>query len=487
MKTITCPAREVPIGCEADVVVAGAGSSGLIAALAAARQGVRVALVDRMSAPGGNLGPGYLGGATFGMNEAPLSALKGVAGEFYARVRQVMGDMPKIYAVVGHAASRVGIEMCREEGVKLVLSAYSSDPVMDNGRVRGLLVETKSGTIAIPAKAVVDATGDADVALRAGVNVRRVVEADAISTPARGEQPKDGDNLRNPKYRNWNDGQVYFYLGDAEIEKYAKFCEETRVELTDEQRQWAEQNLRIIWKGWPDPMIPLLKDGWESGEFQVEKEIRPNVIVALNNWFAMTGSRPNIMGGRAGIFGDYDTGNWEDVSMMEAEVRSVILDGVRYFRKRRVPGFENAFVLCIAPFFGARGGPFVEGEYTLTPREAYEGAKFDDVCLSQQYSPQMRTEGDWFDWPYRVLLPKGVDGLLVTGRGASFTRRGHDSSLRGRLRMIPLGEVAGLAAAIAANDTLAPRSIDVKKLQRAMLDGGYFLGDEDRLKQLGLG
>jgi len=485
-KTITVPQREVPTGYEADVVVAGAGCSGLLAAIAAAHQGARVALVDRMPTPGGNLGPGYIGGATFGMSDYPLSVLKGVAGEFYTRLREAMGDMPRIYAVVGHAASRVGVAMCEEAGVKLILSAYASDPIMDGDCVCGLLVETKSGTIAVPAKVVIDATGDGDLALRAGVPIRKVVSAEEISTPAPREHPQRGDNLRNPKYRNWNDGQVYFYLGDAEVAKYARFCEATRVELTDEQRQWAEENLRIIWKGWPDPMIPILKDGWESGEFRVEREIRPNVIVALNDWFARTGSRPNIMGGRAGIFGDYDTGDWEDVAMMETEVRSIIFDGVSYFRKRKVPGFEKAFVLVIAPFFGARGGPFMEGEYTLTPLEAYEGAKFDDVCVSQTYSPKMAKEDDWFDWPYRVLLPRAVDGLLVTGRATSFTRRGHDSSLRARQRMIMLGEVAGLAAAIAAKDDVAPRSLDVKKLQRAMLDGGYFLGDEARLGGLGL-
>jgi ribulose 1,5-bisphosphate synthetase/thiazole synthase len=485
-KTVIVPQKEVPVGYEADVVVAGAGCSGLMAALAAARKGARVALVDRMAAPGGNLGPGYFGGATFGMSDLPPAELSGVFGEFYSRMRKAMADMPNVYAVVSHAASRTGIAMCQEAGVKLILSAYASDPLMEGNRVCGLLVETKSGRIAIPAKVVIDATGDADIALRAGVTIRKVVSAEAISTPAQGEQPRDGDNLRNPKYRNWNDGQVYFYLGDAEIARYAKFCEQTKVELTDEQRQWAQKTLRIIWKGWPDPMIPILKDGWESGEFLVEREMRPNVIVALNDWFARGGSRPTIMGGRAGIFGDYDTGDWEDVAMMEAEVRSIIFDGVSYFRKRRVPGFENAFVLCIAPFFGARGGPFIEGEYTLTPLEAYEGAKFDDVCVSNHYSPGMKQEGDWFDWPYRVLLPKGVDGLLVTGRGTSFTRRGHDSSLRARGRMIQLGEVAGLAAAIAVKDGVTPRRLDVRKLQRATLAAGYFLGDEKRLKGLGL-
>ena len=71
-------------------------------------------------------------------------------------------------------------------------------------------------------------------------------------------------------------------------------------------------------------------------------------------------------------------------------------------------------------------------------------------------------------------------------RGASFTRRGHDSSLRGRLRMMALGEAAGVAAALSAAGGVTPRQLDVRTLQRALLDAGYFLGDEVRLGQLGL-
>jgi len=483
-KTITRPQRRVPIGCEVDVVVAGAGTSGLMAALAAAGQGARVALVDRMMALGGNFGPGMIGGATVGMTEADAgfdAAYKGVCGRFYKGMRAAMDDMPETYSVTSHAASYVAIQMCREAGIEVILSAYAADPIMEGSRVAGLFVETKSGTIAIPAKVVVDATGDADIARRAGAAMHGDVSAQEVMPDG---PLRDWATAGNPAFRRWNDGQVFFYLGEAEFAKYDAFCQ-TPVELTADQRHWADEHLRLRWKPWPDAMIPILKDGWETGEFVVEREVRHNVIVGLNNWFPYDLSRADIMGGRAGIFGEYDTGDWRDVSMMEIEVRNMVVDGVRYFRKKKVPGFERAFVLCMSPFLGARGGPFIEGEYTLTPLEAYHNARFPDVCLARgQHSADGRAGG--YDWPYRVLLPKRIDGLLVTGRGASFVGRGHDWHLRGRTNMAPLGEAAGLAAALAVKDGVQPRDIDVKKLQRAMLAGGYRLGDQARLKELGL-
>jgi hypothetical protein len=91
-----------------------------------------------------------------------------------------------------------------------------------------------------------------------------------------------------------------------------------------------------------------------------------------------------------------------------------------------------------------------------------------------------------YDVPYGMLLPKNVEGLLVTGRGASWERRGHDPAFRERSNMMALGEATGRAAAIAAADDVIPRNIEVRKLQQAMLESGYYLGDEARLTALGL-
>jgi hypothetical protein len=86
-----------------------------------------------------------------------------------------------------------------------------------------------------------------------------------------------------------------------------------------------------------------------------------------------------------------------------------------------------------------------------------------------------------------MLLPKKIDGLLVTGRGAGFLRRGHDPATRERTNMMALGQATGIAAALAAAKGLTPRKLDVKELQSTLIRAGYYLGDDERLAELGIG
>ncbi|MDP6110640.1 MAG: FAD-dependent oxidoreductase, partial [Planctomycetota bacterium] len=199
MEYVTEPAKQVPVARDVDVVVAGSGISGLFASLAAARHGARVVLVDRMGMPGGNIGPGRIVG--YGIGGSILSTqherrYTGVVAEFIERLNKDLDDVPYTYSTMSHGVSRVAANMFEEEGVELVLSAYAADPIMDGDRACGLFVESKSGRIAIKAKVVIDATGDADTAARAGAPVRRRVTVEEISQ----------DNVSaHPDHQHWND------------------------------------------------------------------------------------------------------------------------------------------------------------------------------------------------------------------------------------------------------------------------------------------
>jgi len=482
MKTLIRPAAEVPVAREVDVCVAGAGLSGVFAALGAARRGACVLVVDRMSAPGGNIGPGMIGGYGIGRwvrSTLHDGAFPGVIGEFFERFNREIADQPWVYATMSHTASRLATAMFEEAGVELALSAYASDPVMEDSLIRGLFVEGKSGTIAVLSNVVIDATGDADIAARAGAPVRRGATVAEMGWPDSGHMQGDASIPR------WNDGQVYFYVAEADFFKYAHFRTKP-FELSEADRRWARENLRIPWKGWPDSMIPILREGWESGEFQVERELRPNLRVALNDWFSESMARPGLIGGRAGIFGDYDTGDWRDVALMESAVRSMVIDGINFFRRKQVPGFENAYPLCMSPFLGARGGPCIEGEFVLTDEHLKNGLRVPDALYWTCAGAGKYGNKAGYEMPYRIMLPKNVDGLLVTGRGASYLRRGHDPGTRERSNMMALGQAAGVAAALCAELGVPPRALDVKRLQRALIEAGYHIGDEARLVELGL-
>jgi len=152
-----------------------------------------------------------------------------------------------------------------------------------------------------------------------------------------------------------------------------------------------------------------------------------------------------------------------------------------------VPGFERAYLYSMVPFLGARGGPCIRGVHTLTPEESIRGARFDDVMYVNIHEALHGGAPAGFDVPYRILVPEKVDGLLVTGRGAAYIRRGHDpSGMRCRPTMLLLGQATGLAAALAARAGLQPRHLAPRRLQRALLREGFFLGDLPRLKALKL-
>jgi len=166
--------KQVPVVAEAEVVVAGGGISGVVAAIAAAREGADVILIDRYGCLGGNIGPGmFSGGSNAIVHTFPNAlpeGLKGIAGEMVHRIEGYCEHrLGYHYFKDNQAVSYVLFKMMEESNVRLMLNTWVGDPIMAGNRVTGLFVENKSGTEAVSAKIVIDATGDADVAARAGV------------------------------------------------------------------------------------------------------------------------------------------------------------------------------------------------------------------------------------------------------------------------------------------------------------------------------
>ena len=184
------------------------------------------------------------------------------------------------------------------------------------------------------------------------------------------------------------------------------------------------------------------------------------------------------------------------ISRDEIQVRLDLFEQVQRW-KREVPAFEEAYLMFIAPYFGARGGPCVEGEYTVTYVDMKKGVRFPDALyrftstgwlrrlrLPEEPEPRAASEDClWTDFPYRAMVPKEVDGLLAVGRSASGIP---DTLLRDRMTVMHMGQAGGLAAALAVQRDTTLRELDVKLLQERLLGEGFFLGDRARLEQLGL-
>lgn len=505
------PAKRVPLLDEVDVILVGCGLSGTFAALAAARRGASVMVIERFGTVGGHLGPGGIlaagliewgpevtVGAGFSQLQAQLMRRIESLGGWVRRESEREGSMDFCREQRGTAAenyprnaalfSHVAQEMLHEHGARLLLSAYAGDPIVEDGRVRGVYIETKSGRVAVRAQVVLDATGDADLAHRAGAPTIRGVEMRPEWAPLI-HGPRS-----NPEYAIWNEVGLYYLVGGVDWGLFGDLLEAPHT-LSEEEAAWEVRTLGRTDGRVPRALIPLLKAAHERGEYHPQPFVAEHIYLG-GGLYRNGGHRFRRIGGLASsnmqAFGEVDTGDALAVAKLEADVRAQIHANVAFFR-RYVPGFQEAYVLHIAPYMGSRGGRCIAGEYTLTPDDMLAGRRFPDVIyLNYHEAAVAKRLGQAeprapYDVPFRILLPQGLDGLLVAGTGAAFLRRGHDpSSMRSKCSMMALGQAAGTAAALCVAAGVGPHGLDVRALQRALLGEGFFLGDDARLRELGL-
>ncbi len=472
------PTRERETACDVDVVVAGGGIAGVFAALGAARAGAETVLIDRFGSLGGNMGPGMISQGGIGSRPKPgtddwpeqtqvFGGMKGFAREFLKRHVEIAGERAG-NMVDANVASYLSLKMAEENGVTLMLSAYASDPILKGDRVCGLFVENKSGRQAVLAKVIIDATGEADIARRAGGPVIH---------------PKPEYRDIDPNHGPYGEG-LYYELAGLDADR----CEALKENVPEEDIQWVNQNVGAINErhSW---LAPYIRQALEHDEFKelfsegvFRREIPSIGIVPLllriieKNGTA-SGATSNLR---------FDWADQAVISKVEACSRISIYE-LSHFLKKYVPGFENSYLACIAPYFGERGGPCIEGEHVVTLDDFETGRRFPDVLYIYGHVSGGRDvktgEGKWTDLPFRALLPKRLDGLIAVGRSASAIP---DTLIRGRTKAMHMGEAGGIAAALASKQGITPKQLDVKELQRKLLEIGFHLGNDERLRELGI-
>lgn len=411
LRTILEAQRETPVVDEVDVIVAGGGPAGFAAAVAAARNGADVLLVERY---------GYLGGmATGGLVICLVETDRygyGICKEILERLRELGGA--RLNRAAGEptrwvqgsslngeeswffdpeALKYVAGEVVTESGADLLLHSLVVGSVTDGNHVQGLILEGKSGRQAVLGRVVVDATGDGDVAASSGA-------------PFSVDRHPWGINLE-------------FRIGGVDIEKSMRWKIENP-ELHDELMRKVEK---------------------DAGRIRWGRTVYDSVV-----W------------GHGPPFYDVDGLDGRHLTRVEVESRKRIVTAMRFFRDN-IPGFEDAFLMDIAPQTGVRETRRIIGEYTLTREDETIGRNFDDNIA-----------GGLFGIPYRCIVPKVVDGLLVAGRCMSAT---HEA--QGAVRNIPsclvTGQAAGTAAALAAKHGVTPRELDIHILREALKKQGVRL------------
>ena len=442
------PAKDIPVVHDVDVAVVGGGVAGSIAALAAARQGAKTLVIDRFSSLGGNMGVGLWAGASIHLAlsnpDAFPNGIGGVPADFADHVLQ--GEDRNVgfgaYFRDGQAIKAVLVEMLEDAGGEALLDAFVSDVIMDGDKVRGLFVETKSGTLAVKCKVAIDCTGTADVADRAG--------APLIVRPT---HPSAG---------------VCFAVNNVDYGRYEQALKD-RGELSEDDKEWAKQRSGAM------PYMPWARQAWDADEFYIVDVVDDFATLEMTVK-PPTWSDPRIQCNRTRVNGAWNPGDALALSRINQRMHSYIYRFVE-FLSARVPGYENAYLLIVSPFTHARGGKCIDSVYSVTGDDVNADARFDDVIYKF-----WRESKEGCDIPYRMMLPRRIDGLLAAGRSAM--NRG--PQFRARYSCQLMGQAAGVAAALAVRSGVEPRDIDVKALQSILHSLGSNMGPDERLRELGI-
>ena len=425
MKTYTEQSRTIPVAAEADVLVCGAGPAGVGAALGAARAGCRnVLLVEAGNAVGGVSTSGMMSHWT-GATESPL--LDEICRAQAESSLLPDGERGKVDRHICHEALKnVYLHLLDEAGVKVRLYTQVVDPIVADGRVRGVVVESKSGREAILAKVTIDATGDGDVAARAGAAFDMGRESDGKCQPV----------------------TLMFRLGGVDTERaIAPGSFETTVEVpAGEIQALGRANL-------PAP----------AGHVLLYRQHLPGEMCV---------NMTNVT--------DIDGTDAEALSRAELVCRSQ-MEAIVAFLRRYAPGYEHCYIVASASQIGVRETRHLRTLHTITEEDIVEARLFEDWIATRNHfnfdihntkgagldangaQKHFKAKGK-YTIPYRSCIPETLDGLLLAGRCIGGTHKAH-SNFRAMPICLNVGQGVGVAAAIAAARGILPRGISATDIQ----------------------
>ena len=412
------------------VVVAGGGPAGVGAAVAAARMGARVTLAERY---------GFLGGmATVALVHPwmPFSAgdkqlVGGVLQEVINRLRT--HNAYRDTTQLGHRShcfdpellKRVLQELLLEAGVELRLHCFVVGAKKRQNTINGIVIESKSGREVLRGDVVIDCTGDGDVAARAGAPCEKGRAEDGFMQPM----------------------TLHFRMARVDVPRMP-----------------------------PREEINRLYDAAkEAGRVQCPRE---NVL-----WFETT--RDDEIHFNTTRVVEVDGTSSLDLSKAEIESRRQAWE-IAEFLQREVPGFEKAYLSVTGPQIGVRETRRIMGEYVITEEDVLGARKFEDGIALASYPVDIHNPrgagtvirhlppGEWYSIPYRCMVPRDVDGLLVAGRPISSTHEAH-SSVRVQPTCYAMGQAAGIAAAMAAAERIPPRAVDAQAVRAEIRNQGGIL------------
>jgi len=461
MKTLTEPARQTPLNDDYEVIVAGAGTAGVIAAISAARNGARTLLVERSGFLGGHIASQLLEHSAGWFDARGERIVAGVPQELVDRLVAAGASPGHVRDDTGYTCSRVPINhelfksvvtaMCHEAGVDLLLCSPVVQALCeeDGARVVGVIVENKSGRIAYAAHVVIDCTGDADVAERAGCAFL------SHSTDADQTQPVS----------------LLFKLGGIDHEALLDYVatHPSEFKMGVPVSALRGQSHINLW-GFGAQLARAHAHGVVS--------LRRNEL-HYSGWTRTGEAVINVTRCAA------DATRAEEIGRAEVVLRQQIQEFTEFFQ-RYVAGAQHCFLSASAACAGVRESRRVRGRTVLRDDDVRQGRRCADAVLRggfpiDSHDPRGDSMaaaehiGSGYDIPLGALLPEGVDGLLVAGRCISAERKAL-ASARISGTCMAMGQAAGTAAALAARNGTAPGALDVAHLRQTLAAQGALVG-----------
>ncbi|MBV7483852.1 FAD-dependent oxidoreductase [Bordetella sp. BOR01] len=454
------PPRKAGLAAETDVLVVGGGPAGIGAAVGAARAGADVILVERYGFLGGNATAALVMPLMSFHTQRPTFEKLGVTnllpddhGPGHPVIAGVLKELLERLVGSGGAVApsldtgyvvpfdpeifkSAALELLDQAGVRMLFHSFASG-IFGEGDVQGVVFETKSGPLVIKAKAVVDCTGDGDVAALAGAGYEMGREADGLVQPM----------------------TLMFRMADFNPAAFQEYVRQN-------PGQW--RGVHGLWD--------LVRQASANGDLNLARE---DIL------FFGTPHAHEVSVNSTRVTRVLGTDVW-DWTLAEWESRHQLNQLMRFLRKY-VPGFQDSYAVQSGVHVGVRETRRIVGEYQLTAQDLLGARKFPDAIARGSYPVDIHNPAgkgtilkripadDAYDIPLRALIPQRIDKVIVAGRCISGTHEAHSS-----YRVMPIamatGQAAGICAAAAARRNIVPRDVAAQEVREELMRQGASLG-----------